>query len=45
MRTKINIMSWVVFLGLLFHMADARKPESKYLVVKKVDHPVKWIGI
>jgi hypothetical protein len=42
MRTRINIMSWIVFLGLLFHMAEGRRHLNKNLVARKTDHPVRW---
>ena len=45
MRLKINIMSWVVFLGLLIHMAEGRRPANKYIIAKRTDHTVKWMGI
>lgn len=44
MRTKINIMSWIVFLGLLFHMAEGKR-SNKYIIAKRTETPVKWIGI
>lgn len=45
MRFKINLLSWIVFLGLLFHMADARKPQSKYIIAKKTDLTPMRLGI
>jgi len=44
MRKKINIMSWIIFLGLLFHMAEGKR-QNKYKIAKRTDHPVRWIGI
>lgn len=45
MRLKINIMSWMVFLMLLVHMAEGQKLKNKNLIARKTDHPVRWQAI
>lgn len=45
MRAQINFLSWMVFLALLLHMAEGHKNSNRYLVAKRIDHPISWQGI